>query len=549
MRNGICFLQYILVKFSAKPALFLLFLLSASAAAQTLPLSNSLMVEQLRIKQLQGEVDSNLSLAVKPVSFSFLDKSKNNSDFVYLPKNLLGESDFLQIKILPFSFEQQFNSSFSYGSNDGIMLPAKGFQEFISGGVFLKAGPLTIQAMPEILYASNPEYLAGNDKIAADRYQQYISFSQGYGADLPSYYEMPNYRTIGIGQSSIRLNAGPVSVGISNENLWWGPGRRNALLMSNNTRGFKHATLNTSRPVETLVGSFEGQIISGRLDNSNSTSNELKNQDWRYLSGMVINYQPKWFPGLFVGLTRAFQIYHSDINGINDYIPLFQPFEKRRTEEEARIRDQLTSVFARFIFKEAQAEVYAEFARNDHSFSIRDFLQEPQHSRAYLFGFQKLIPFNGIEENFLVSAEITQLSQPLNRVLRTAGTWYTHEINQGYTNFGEIIGAGAGPGGNLQSFELSWLKGFKKIGLQIERFEHNRDYYQLTFDPSDIYNEKWVDLSAGILTNWDYKNLLIRGRLTGVQSFNYLWQNGLSDLPQRHLFNIYANVGLHYYLK
>lgn len=549
MLNGKFFFQYLLLTLFKQPTLFIFIVLSATATAQTLPLSNHLMVDQLRIKQLLGEADSNLSLTVKPVSFSFLSDSSDSYSPVYLPKNLLSESDVLQFKIFPFSFEQQYNTNYAYGWNDGIMLPAKGYQGVISGGIFLKAGPLSIQAMPEVLYASNPEYLTGSDNIASDRYLQYISFSQGYGADLPAYHEKPNYGTVGIGQSSIRLNVGSVSLGVSNENLWWGPGRRNALLMSNNPRGFKHITFNSTKPVITPVGSIEGQIISGRLDNSNSPLNELKNKDWRYLSGMIINYQPKWFPGLFIGLTRAFQIYHSDINGINDYIPLFQPFEKKRTEEDARIRDQLSSVFARFIFKEANAEVYAEFARNDHSFSIRDFLQEPQHSRAYLFGFQKLIPYNGTQENFLMSAEITQLSQPLNRILRTAGTWYTHEINQGYTNFGETMGAGVGPGGNLQSFELSWLKGIKRLGLQIERLEHNRDYYQLTFDPNDNYNEKWVDVSAGILTNWDYKNLLIRAQLTGVQSFNYLWQNGLSDLPQKRAFNLHASVGLSYYFK
>jgi hypothetical protein len=42
------------------------------------------------------------------------------------------------------------------------------------------------------------------------------------------------------GQSSIRLTFGPASIGLSNENIWWGPGIRNSLIMSNNAPGFKH---------------------------------------------------------------------------------------------------------------------------------------------------------------------------------------------------------------------------------------------------------------------------------------------------------------------
>ena len=515
---------------------------------QTLPVSNQLMQDFFRIKQLKGDVDSNISQNLKPVSASILKTQFDGLRISYSSKNVFAGSDLVLLKILPFTIDQQYNSSTSYGWNDGLMIPAKGYQQFISAGVFLKAGPLTIQAQPEFVYAKNPDYLNGNDRTASDRYLNFISLS-GYGADLPAYYERENFSTLAWGQSSVRLNLGPISLGLSNENLWWGPGRRAALIMSNNARGFRHVTLNTIRPVLTPIGSLEGQIIGGRLENSSSPINLTKNQDWRYLSGMVFNYQPKWVPGLSLGITRVFQIYNTDIKGFNDYIPLFQSFEKKRTEEDAKRRDQLTSIFAKFIFKEAHAEIYAEFARNDHSFNLRDFLQEPQHSRAYLFGFQKLISAFKADESFLISAEVIQLSQPLNRVLRSAGTWYVHEINQGYTNGGEVLGAGTGPGGNLQNFEFSWLKGLKKVGIQFERFEHNRDYYQAILDRGDNFNEQWVDLSSGLIGSWNFNNLVARGKIAGIQSFNYLWQTGIDDLPQRNQFNLHANVGVSYYFK
>ena len=515
---------------------------------QTIPVSNQLIQDLLRIKQLQGEIDSNISLNVKPVSSNILQTQSDSQGISYTSKNVFNGSDQLIFKVLPFTIDQQYNSSNSYGWNDGLMIPAKGYQQLISAGFFLKAGPLTIQAQPEFVYAENPDYLSGNDRTASDRYLNFIALSS-YGADLPAHYEKENFSTLALGQSSVRLDLGPISFGLSNENLWWGPGRRTALIMSNNARGFRHVTLNTIRPIITPVGTLEGQIIGGRLENSSSPINLAKNQDWRYLSGMVLNYQPKWIPGLSLGLTRVFQIYYTDIKGVNDYIPLFQAFEKKRTNEDAKRRDQLTSVFAKFIFKEANAEIYAEFARNDHSINLRDFLQEPQHSRAYLFGFQKLISAFKADESFLISAEVSQLSQPLNRILRSAGTWYVHEISQGYTNGGEVLGAGTGPGGNLQNFEFSWLKGVKKISIQIERYEHNRDYYQELLDPGNNFNGQWVDLSAGLLGSWNFNNLVARGKVAGIQSFNYLWRSGIDDLPHRNQFNLHANIGFSYYFK
>jgi len=521
---------------------------SGNIIGQTLPVSDQLMQDYIRIKQLEGEIDSNVSLLTRPISSSILNTLKVNSGFAFAPKNLLKENGLFEVKILPITFNQQFNSKNQYGWNDGLMIPAKSYQNYISGGFYLKAGPLSVQMQPEFVYAKNPEFLTGNDKIASDRYSNYIALNS-YSADLPDYYEKADFTLLGMGQSSIRLNFKALSVGISNENLWWGPGRKNSLLMSNNARGFKHLTLNTLRPVNTPIGSIEGQIIGGKLENSNSRFNALKSKEWRYLSGMVFNYQPKWVPGLFLGLTRAFQIYNTDIDGFGDYIPLFQSFEKKNTFEDYKRRDQLTSIFAKFIFKEAHTEVYAEFARNDHSFDARDFIQEPQHSRAYLFGFQKLVFLDASDDKFLISAEVTHLAQPLNRVLRSAGTWYVHDINQGYTHVGEILGAGIGPGGGLQTFEFSWLSGFKKLGVLLERFEHNRDYYQQMIDPGDDFNEQWVDLSAGLVTTWDYKNLLIRGRLSGVQSLNYMWQTNIDDLPRRNMFNVHATLGLSYYFK
>ena len=528
--------------------IFSIFAFPCFSFAQTIPVSNQLMQDFLRINQLKGEIDSNISLNLKPVSFNVLSNQSESLGISFTSKNVFNGSDQLIFKVLPFTIDQQYNSSNSYGWNDGLMIPAKGYQQYISAGFFLKAGPLTIQAQPEFVYAENPDYLSGNDRTASDRYLNFISLN-GYGADLPTHYERENFSTLALGQSSVRLNLGPVSLGLSNENLWWGPGRRTALLMSNNARGFRHVTLNTIRPIITPVGSLEGQIIGGRLENSGSPIDLTKNQDWRYLSGMVFNYQPKWIPGLSLGLTRVFQIYNTDIKGFNDYIPLFQPFEKKRTEEDSKRRDQLTSVFAKFIFREANAEIYTEFARNDHSFNLRDFIQEPQHSRAYLFGFQKLVSLPTDQDKLLFSAEIIHLSQPINRILRNAGTWYVHEINQGYTNFGEIIGAGTGPGGNLQSFEFSWINGFKRLGIQVERYERNKDYYQMVIDPSDSYNRQWVDFSAALLGNWVYKNLLLSGKLSGIQSFNYMWQTGISDLPQKNTFNLNARLGIHYYFK
>ncbi len=154
--------------------------------------------------------------------------------------------------------------------------------------------------------------------------------------------------------------------------------------------------------------------------------------------------------------------YSKNIKTIGDYLPFFIPYEKVNTNDGDDIpRDQRTSAYARWLFTKAHAEVYFEFARNDNSFNYRDFIGSPDHSRAYLFGVRKMIPIKGNgEQNILAGVEVVQITQTADRVLLrppTRGGWYTHyQVFHGCTHMVQILGAGGG--GNMQTFNISWVK-------------------------------------------------------------------------------------------
>ncbi|MFX8805488.1 capsule assembly Wzi family protein, partial [Acinetobacter baumannii] len=80
-------------------------------------------------------------------------------------------------------------------------------------------------------------------------------------------------------------------VGISSENLWWGPGIYNSLLMSNNAPGFWHLTFNSRKPLKTPIGDFEWQLIGGKLVEDTSALLEIKNLTTNY-------YNPQNYGGL-----------------------------------------------------------------------------------------------------------------------------------------------------------------------------------------------------------------------------------------------------------
>lgn len=531
-----------------KKLFFTLFILAIAGRihAQTIPVGTPVLEEYYRRMQLIGKLDSTVSFIVRPI---FPANILNNST-VFDPDSSLRDNNWIAInqsiregyqkklfQLMPIIWKQQTNSHHPYGWNDGAMVSAKGYQMLLSAGFFAKWGPLSIQLAPEYVYAANKEFQVSGKIVD--------------GIDLPERFGYTPYRRITWGQSSVRLNFQNVSLGISNENLWWGPGRKNSLLMSNNAPGFKHITLSTTKPIASSVGSFEAQFIGGKLESSDITpfDETYPVQEWRYLSGMNISYQPRLLPGLFLGFTRVFQAYNDDIKGFTGFVPFLTPFEKKRTNDGDEFpRDQILSLYARWIFPKAYAEVYFEFGQNDNSHDFRDFINAPEHSRTYLFGFSKLVPLKVREGEFIeISAEFTQTAQNIDRIIREAGSWYTHsQIIHGYTHKGQIIGAGMDVGANIQSLDVNWLKGMKKIGLSFERYEHNPHDAPIALNGR---SRKWLDYALAGVGEWNYKNMLLHVKVQGIKSLNYQWRlknydSTLYYIPHNDVFNFHGELGM-----
>lgn len=468
---------------------------------------------------------------------------------------------------LPITWQQQYNSHHPYGINDGAMISARGYQTMFSAGIAAKIGPLSIQFRPEFVFAENKKYKDVTDytypEAFLNTYHTYYN-----NIDLPSRITDGNYNKFNWGQSSIRLNFGPVSFGLSNENLWWGPGTKNSILMTNNASGFKHLTLNTIKPIQTAIGSFEAQLIGGKLQNSNAplpqgTAYKAKYDDWRYLSAFVFTYQPKWIPNLYIGGDRSFMIYHDDMgSGFGDYLPVFLGVTKKSFEtegaqnsEDGKRRDQYFSLFTRWVMPESKAEVYFQFGRTDHSWDLRDAVLEPEHSRAYVAGFRKLLPYKQREDEFIqFGLEVTQMESSNLSSVRNAFSFYSHsQVRQGYTNKGEVIGAGIGPD-NLQTLDVAWVKGLKRIGLMVERRVHNNDLYRLAFSPTKDPRRHWVDLSTVAKFDWTFDKFVVNSQLGFIRSLNYQWF--YTELPgdkywygiKNDVNNLNLKIGLMYRL-
>jgi hypothetical protein len=466
------------------------------------------------------------------------------------------------IQLLPFNWLNEYNVKRPYGYNNGSLYPNAGYQSMLSGGFLLKAGILNIQVKPELVYAQNKRFNTFAD-VQANNNTGLVNayFGNINGIDAPERFGNSSIKHLYPGQSKITLNYKGIEAGVSTENLWWGPGIKNSIMMSNSAPGFLHWTFNSAKPLKTIIGSFEWQIIGGDLKQSGFMPDDINKLIYgsglyspkpvvtRYLSAYTVNWQPKWLKGLYLGLTGYDYLDKDSIyrqkNIFRKIFPVITGSSLKANDiTNATKGDGQDFAFAlnvRQLLPAYNAELYFEWARNDRTGGFQDFIQEPAHSAAYTVGGRRLFELNN-ERYLQFKVEITQLQRSITYLVRDEPTWYEHYSSprDGYTNDGRYLGAGIGPGSNSFILDISYLKNLNSFGVTFERLLHNNDLYYSAFAGTNPPNLHWVDLSGTFYSNIKIKNYLIAAEMTPVYTLNYQYKSGES-------FNLHARVNITYY--
>jgi len=549
--------------------------------SQTINLNESYLTDYLRTAQLLGKFKNEISFTLKP--FDIGENGLIINDTIFNIENYAPTiSTFFngkgKIKLIPIDYNIEFNSRHPYNRNNGSMIPNRGYQHIISAGIYAEIGPISIQLKPEHLFSENKDFEGFGEGpnghypfIWSKRYKLWNHI------DMPERFGTKQHNENLIGQSSVRLNFKGLSIGISNENIWWGPSIRNSIMMSNHARGFKHITFNTTKPLKTKIGNFEWQLISGRLESSGFTPpntdfeyagtklyipkiNQLgETNDWRYIQGYTVTYSPKWISGLSLGLIRWVQMYSALVRGKYSYFmkgnpswfPVFSNiFRKNDKSVDYEMQtDQALGVFLRWLWKDSKAEVYAEYNHNDSKNNLRDLLLDSDHSRAVTIGLQKIFKIKN--DNFLFSWEWTQMEQTASRLLRNAGSWYQHSyIYDGYTNKGEVLGAGIGPGSNSHYFALNRIRNKEKAGIAFEIIDQDNDFYHEAFSSAKDQRRYWKDFNFHLNFSKKLNQFWISSNLIYSRSLNYQWDLDDTATPYHHpgndVNNFHANIKLIY---
>jgi len=442
--------------------------------------------DYLRALQVAGLIDLDASLTIRPLGVAGLRPLLSDSTpHPWKGRWLRSFADPASFGLTPASARLVYNSNFPESRNEGAVMPGRHLTQIFDLGAWARMGPLQLTLRPTLAWVQNGEFrLASGNRNEANPYM-----AAWRAMDRPQRFGPDPYWVIDPGQSEIRLEAKGVAASFGTTNLWWGPGMRNALLMSNNAAGFPHLSIASARPVKTGIGRFEGQWIFGRLQASDwfTMPADAEGSDTgRYITAAVVTYSPdRWgLEGLTLGGSRVFYAMVPDDGiGLSEYTIFFQtPFKNALKTDDNPLgddrRDQMISVFGRWVLPESGFELYAEWGRNDHGENLRDYFLHADHTQAYTLGLQKTIEPSA-ETLVRLRAELTHLETPADSEVRVLVPWYEHGfVYQGYTQRGQVIGAALGPGGNGQFLGVDVHTGWGQAGAWVQRTVADRDIYR-----------------------------------------------------------------------
>lgn len=420
------------------------------------------------------------------------------------------------------------NSSLPYGFNDGALWQGRGFNVQAIGGLVFTRGRLRLIVAPQYGYSENADFQTipypqgpGKDRsVWANPF-----YPAPGGIDLPLRFGDQPVRSLQWGQSSATLRLPVVEVGLSTENVWWGPGLQNALLWGAQGAGVPAVFVRTKAPVTTRSGTWDAWWTVGTLRESNFFDRNPDN-DRRSIGAFAVSWRPPRTTGVEIGLSRLV-ILADNVPFTALFAPLGSVGRPNGPDSlDAGSRDQITSFWTRWAPPGVDFEAWAEWARFEEPASLRDFLESPGHSQGYTVGLQWARRMRGGSARLWGEATYLEPSPSLR--LRPVGTTYaSRSVPQGFTVRGQPLGAGIGPGSSSQ-----WMGGdFIRTNWRAGAYAARVRWDNATLFTSVVPELKREDISliGGLRLGATWRRLNILLDWAHAVRLNYLYQAYLTD--------------------
>jgi hypothetical protein len=437
------------------------------------------------------------------------------------------------LDIGPGTLTTKYNSAYPYGANDGPVWAGKGLTVAASGGVSGRYGPVSFTLAPVAFRAANAAFPLLSNGRPGNLAYNHGTYSNV--VDLPQRFGPGAYSRVDAGESAIRFDSRFVTGGISTANQWIGPATEYPFLLSNNAPGFPHLFAGTGEPLDIWIAKVHARVMWGKLYQSDYgpvtggthfTGTESGTE--RLATSATFVILPRGLTGLELGAARFFHI--PNVEGGPGSSFWTKPFKVFFLENEyaqgdsAGFDNQLVSLFFRWTLPASGFEIYGERGYEDQFYDLREFLQDIDHEREYMLGFQKTIRGRAGRID-VVKGELVNYQLPTLARLRIENAVYLHSpLSQGHTNRGQLLGASPGVAAAAAS-TLSWTR-YSQAGRSAVTFRR-------------IVRDQTGDYLDAILRSSSYAPLPADTRIEPGKGTDVILAVGL----ERMQFTKYADIG------
>jgi hypothetical protein len=425
-------------------------------------------------------------------------------------------ADHISYKLFGPDWYNSFNTAAPYGQNDGALWQGKGYNTSITAGARLEAYGFEITVKPQVCFSQNLDF----DIMPSAYESEYGYFwnankPSGSGSiDYPQRFGDSPFFTFDWGDTELRYTWKTLTIGFGTQSPWLGPAWLNPMLGSNNAASYPKLDFGIRKTALYLpwlgwyVGDFEARVWTGMLTESGYFDTDSSN-NYNMLNALSVSFAPSVLPGLTLGMNRVFLTKWKWEN-LKYLGRLFTLSENNDVNGDGD--DQKASFSLDWLFPKVGFEVYGELGIDDYS---ADKITNPFHTMIYTVGAKKSVPLplKNVFGEFIFEWNNFEMSQDFQLQWQYMG-YYSHgKILQGYTNGGQILGAGSGTFGNSQymGFRVYYPKG--NTLLYAHRYCPDNNY---------IYNKAVGDTNIGSGKYWDMNKTVLG---VGISTCYFVTEN------------------------
>ena len=430
----------------------------------------------------------------------------------------------VKLKLYGPEWFNSYNTKAPYGQNDGALWQGKGYNTSLTAGARLEAFGFEATFKPQVSWSQNREF----DYMPGVYGSEYSYFWKG-NIDLVQRYGDSSFWTFDWGDTEIRYSWNNFTVGFGFQSPWLGPAFLNPMLGSNNAGTYPKFDIGLRKTkvympyTDWYLGEIEGRAWLGYLTESDYFDNDSTNNH-RQLTGFSVAYSPSILPEFTISINKI-SLARWDEKSAKYLNPLYDSNE---------VEDQKASFGADLLFPAVGFEVYGELGVDDYN--ARGFAN-PFHTAIYTVGAKKELSFFRRFQKFNIRPEIIfewsnfEMSQDFQLQWNYMG-YYSHSlIAQGYTQRGQILGAGSGYFGNSQYIALRthFSKGNVTLFLHYNRPDTN---YLNNFGVNTKYedwkkegkkqHDQWAQYKAMRTYGINAQYFVTQSFLIGIE-FNTSW--------------------------